>query len=336
MRTIDVPRCRLCAEIGQPLYQGLKDRLFSAPGAWNVLQCPAAACGLLWLNPMPAPEDVHLAYETYYTHGEQGARQGPLQRLLASAKRGYVANRFGYAAGAADRLLGLLPWIYPGRTTELDFSVMWLKSEARGRLLDIGAGSGWLVEHMNQLGWRAEGLDFDPQAVRSARVRGLTMHEGGLTAQRFAAGSFDAVTMSHSIEHVHDPVAWLTEVRQILKPGGRLAIATPNTRGRLHRRFGQHWFPLDPPRHLHLFNRFALASALRKAGFERFRIWTSARDANGAFLGSRAIRASGRHSMMARPGTLDSVQARAVQVAEQVRLRFDQDAGEDLVALAYK
>jgi 2-polyprenyl-3-methyl-5-hydroxy-6-metoxy-1,4-benzoquinol methylase len=335
IRTIAVPRCILCAEPGRVLYQGLRDRLFSAEGVWAIVQCPRAKCGLLWLDPMPAPEDVHRVYESYYTHDGERPRGGLLHRVFAAAKRGYVANHFGYSATPLERLLGLLPWIYPGRRPELDFSVMWLQA-TQGRLLDVGAGSGWLVEHMKSLGWDAEGIDFDERAVEQARRRGLKMRSGGLLEQRLPEASFDAVTMSHSIEHVHDPVAWLAEARRILRPAGRLAIATPNTRSLLHRRFRQHWFPLDPPRHLHLFNRAALESALRTAGFERVKLFTSVRDANGAFLGSRAIRAQGRYDMTAPGSAFMRLWGRAVQLNETERLMIDRDAGEDLVALAVK
>src|SRR5262249_57724808 len=141
---------------------------------------------------------------------------------------------------------------------------------------------GAVVEGLGRSGWSAEGLDFDPRAVQSARQRGLRFHLGGLAEQRFADGAFDAVTMSHSLEHVHEPLAWLAEAHRILRPGGALAIATPNSRSLLHRWFGAHWFSLDPPRHLHLFNRDALSRALRQAGFQRFRLFSSIRDVNGA------------------------------------------------------
>jgi len=254
--------------------------------------------------------------------------------MLGAAKRGYLANRFGYSARVWERAIGALPWIYPGRPAELDFSVMWLEAGCRGRLLDVGAGSGWLVEQMNALGWEAEGLDFDEKAIARARMRGLVMHAGGLPDAGFGRESFDALTMSHSIEHVNDPMRWIAEAYRVLRPGGALVVATPNARSLLHRKYGEGWFALDPPRHLHLFNRPLLHRLLEQAGFSTIRVFTSIRDANGAWLGSRAIRRLGHFDMMGSHGAAAKGVARLFQVWELATMILDPDAGEDLVAIA--
>ncbi len=333
-----VPDCPICGTTGQPLYSGLPDRLFSAPGTWSINRCGSAACGLLWLDPMPVPEDIHKAYESYYTHATMSRGGGLLQELFAAAKRGYLANRYGYHrdASLAVRLLGLLPLIYPGRAAELDLSAMWLEAGSLGRLLDVGAGSGWLVAHMRELGWDAEGIDFDARAIEAATRRGVTVRPGGLPEQRFPDASFDAVTMSHCIEHVHEPLGWLEEARRVLKPDGRLAIATPNNRSLGHRVFGEHWFALDPPRHLHIFNEASLASLLRNAGFGQFRVFTSIRDANGTFVASRAIRRTGRHDMLRPQPAAVRTWGRMMQLCEAIVTLLKPGCGEDVVAIARK
>jgi SAM-dependent methyltransferase len=84
-------------------------------------------------------------------------------------------------------------------------------------------------------------------------------------------GTFDAVTLSHSIEHVHEPDELLAAAFELLRPGGQLFVETPNLDAVAHRHFGRNWISLDPPRHLILFNRRSLRNAVSSAGFNRIR-----------------------------------------------------------------
>jgi 2-polyprenyl-3-methyl-5-hydroxy-6-metoxy-1,4-benzoquinol methylase len=329
--------CPVCSGPGINLYRGLTDRLYSAKGSWLLSRCTRGDCGHVWLNPAPLPADIGEAYADYYTHRLPPIRRGWLQSAFDAAKRGYLANHFSYGGVAVwQRLLGCAVWLYPGRASELNFSVMWLPGRKTGRVLDVGAGSGWLVAHLKSLGWDAEGLDFDPVAVEAARANGLKMHQGDLLEQRFADNSYDAITMSHFIEHIHAPADILAEANRLLKKGGTLAIATPNSASLGHRIFRASWFALDPPRHLHLFNRRSLERVLRSAGFQRFRVFSSIRDANGAFLGSCAIARDGRYDMHKRPTRVQQIAGRIAQIGELAVKGLNRDAGEDLVAIAEK
>lgn len=330
--------CDLCGGPGIVLHSGLTDRQSSAPGVWSIRQCIDPTCGLMWLDPAPLEQELHKMYQSYYTHAGHKSNTGVVARLMETMKIGYLANRFGYREGvsAFARLAGWVPWLYPGRPPELDLSVMWLHASRNGELLDIGAGSGWLVEHMNSLGWDAHGLDPDPVAVRNARVRGLKFHEGSIFEQGFPDATFDAVTLCHSIEHVADPLAVVRECLRIIRPGGRLVMATPNTDSLGHRIFGGSWFPLDSPRHLHLFNQRSMASLIAKADACRFRVFSTYRDANGVFVASRAIQRYGRFDVNAPRSALDMFAGRLAQVAEILAMVIDRRWGEDLVAIVEK
>ena len=327
--------CSLCGTPGNVLHSGLIDRQSSSPGVWSIRRCDDPQCGLMWLDPLPLEQELYKAYESYYTHAGRRSDKGVMARVMGAMKRGYLANCFGYRKGVSPlvRLAGWFPWLYPGRPSELDLSVMWLDASRKGTLLDIGAGSGWLVEHMNSLGWDAQGLDFDPVAVRNARARGLKFHQGSIFNQGFPEATFNAVTLCHSIEHFPDPVAVVRECLRIVRPGGQVVMATPNTDSLGHRIFGGSWFPLDSPRHLHLFNRQSMASMIARAGADQFRIFSTFRDANGVFVASRAIRRYGRFNVNVSRSALIKIAGRVAQMVEILAMVIDPWWGEDLVAI---
>src|SRR5688500_8488320 len=92
MRTRSRPSCLLCGTPGARIYTGLNDRLYNAPGEWSLSKCTNAACELVWLDPMPVPEDLPLAYRTYYTHGDVSSAcsalaPSSLKRYLRAVRR---------------------------------------------------------------------------------------------------------------------------------------------------------------------------------------------------------------------------------------------------------
>jgi SAM-dependent methyltransferase len=161
---------------------------------------------------------------------------------------------------------------------------------AGSRGLDVGCGDGQFVAEANAMGMRASGLELDERVVASARAAGLDVRLADLTdVARDEPGCYDAITMSHLVEHLPDPVAFLRAARRVLRPGGLIWIATPNVGGAGHQQFGRHWRGLEPPGHLVIFGRPSLERALRAAGFggvERLRAtpvswYGQARSANG-------------------------------------------------------
>ena len=98
---------------------------------------------------------------------------------------------------------------------------------ARGRILDLGCGTGGVLQHLQGLG-DAVGLDPAPEAARYCRRRALPMVLGSGLELPFADGSFDAVLALDVIEHVPDDVAMLREARRVLRPGGTLVVTVPS------------------------------------------------------------------------------------------------------------
>ncbi|MGH2947282.1 MAG: class I SAM-dependent methyltransferase [Solirubrobacteraceae bacterium] len=290
-----VPRCPVCgAGERAPLYSGLHDRAFgAAPGEWSLVRCEA--CASAFLDPRPTPETIGLAYRSYYTHVDTAAGPPPAGRIRLGLAHDYRRARWGYEQGDEIRGGSLIARVFRSRGAIVDREIRHLPARPGGRLLDVGCANGAFVARMGELGWCAEGIDPDAEAVAGARAAGLAVTEAMLEAIDDAehAGAYDAITLSHVIEHVHDPAADLERARRLLRPGGMLWIATPNLESLGHRRFGRDWLGLDPPRHLVLFTRGSLDELLRRAGFEPQPAPVSAPQAWMSFSPSAAI-AQGR------------------------------------------
>jgi 2-polyprenyl-3-methyl-5-hydroxy-6-metoxy-1,4-benzoquinol methylase len=341
IRTRPCPHCFVCGTPGEPLYQGLQDRLFGSPGRWNLKKCPNSRCGLLWLDPMPTEQDISKAYLTYYTHKqtEQVGNRFPLLSYLArKAERGYLCLRYGYKTATSffQRFLGLFIFVDPPRRAASDFSAFYLPAKPNGFLLEVGAGSGDMLKRMELLGWRVEGVDFDRQAVRAARCKDLTLRVGTLASQGYADNRFDAIVMSHVIEHVHNPIGLLQECHRVLKYGGWLVVVTPNVSSMLHKKFERNWLSLDPPRHLHLFTRNSLHALADRTRFIELSLSTSIREANWTYLASSNIRQHGFHTWGSRSGGWQRVVGKCFQLIEWLGASFHPDLGEELVLIAEK
>ncbi|MBV8081975.1 MAG: class I SAM-dependent methyltransferase [Candidatus Eremiobacteraeota bacterium] len=103
-------------------------------------------------------------------------------------------------------------------------------SAARGRVLDVGCGTGTAVGMLRARGCDAHGCDVSPEFIGRAAARtgdgfALIGADGALP---YADASFDAVGSCNVLEHVETPSAFLDELNRVLRPGGSLVLATPN------------------------------------------------------------------------------------------------------------
>jgi SAM-dependent methyltransferase len=262
-------RLTACPVCGDPrrelLYEGLTDTVwFVAPGRWTVHRCLGCSCA--FLDPRPDRRTIGLAYSSYYTHSDHA--RPPAGGVKAAIQNGYLNARYGCTFTPASPLGRLVAWLLPKRRRYADRLVRHLHVPREGgRVLDVGCGDGAFLVAMRAGGWSVQGIEPDPAAAGRAAQAGVPVIAAPLEEAELAAESFDAVTLNHVLEHFHDPVQALRICRALLRPGGRLWIATPNLGGRGHAVFGQDWIGLDPPRHLVLFDRSALTRAVESAGF---------------------------------------------------------------------
>lgn len=282
IRTLQRDRCIVCGSGGAPLYANLTDCLFGATGTWGFMRCVSDDCGVLWLSPAPAPDELPLIYANYYTHEEP------------STGRARMVVKWLYR-GVVDALLMMVLVPVDRQRTQS----MFLQRQHPGRLLDVGCGQGTFLARMAKRGWEVTGIDFDAAAIAAARsLHGLNVSVGTLNDLVQAGKTFDVITASHVLEHLHDPDAFFESCRHLLVPGGKLILRTPNIDSIGHRLFGRDWRGLEPPRHLWLFNMQGLAAVARRSGFSRGSYFTTAAGAetilSASFLMARGVSPNNR------------------------------------------
>jgi len=298
--------CPLCGSGARAtVHQGLQDHAFkSAPGTWTLHQCKDCGCG--YLDPRPDAITIGLAYKRYYTH-ESGPGDSAFARLRLRIGDAYLNDRYGTSYPNAFPGGHHVAKLLPRSRGYLDVSYarhLGPPAEDNARLLDVGCGNGAFLQFAAHLGWDAEGIDNDAAAVAVARAAGCNVVLGSLDELPFRKEHYRHVTLSHVIEHVHDPLKLLRQCLELLVPGGRLWLETPNLESLGHDVFGSAWRGLEPPRHLVLFDRRSLTLALVGAGFSgiEFRVHPGIT----AFMWeqSRMITRASRESVQAGPRKL--------------------------------
>jgi len=334
------PKCLICDRKGQVLHAELHDRLHGVPGSFHLLKCED--CGLAWLDPRPADQEIRKCYPSYYTHQNLLTLQhpySPTHRLRSTIRRLVLAHAYGYKhlwkPGPIGKLIGYMLSLIPllRRRAAYSLEALLPHYRANGRLLDVGCGNGEILQLMQWLGWRVEGVEPDPVAAEIARKqRGVHVRVGSLFDASFDSNSFDVITMSHSIEHVPDPVSLLAECRRILTPGGTIGLSTPNLDSLGYRYHHDAWFPLEPPRHLILFTPGSLAQCIRKSGLEVQQVYTVARHVATWFMHSQHIRQTGQCA----PEPTPSWAGRAFSLLEHLLLLVNPWLGEEINLIARK
>ncbi len=127
-----------------------------------------------------------------------------------------------------------------------------------GAILDIGCGTGAFLNIMQKSGWNITGLEPDNAARKKAKELYQLNIENSEKLFSLPAQSFDAITMWHVLEHVHELHNYIEQLKKLLKPDGKLFIAVPNYTSYDAKIYKEFWAAYDVPRHLYHFSPMAM------------------------------------------------------------------------------
>ncbi len=213
-------------------------------------------CGLVYVNPRPVPDSRREFYGHDYF--QKGVFAPPGRQAVEETAWDRQRIRFLSNSGR------------------------------RGRLLDIGCGTGRFLTTAQQDGWEVVGIEYSPYAADVARqATQAEVHAGALVENLFPAGTFDAASLLHVLEHVPHPRQTLRLIHGLLRPQGRLLIEVPDFGCPRARKFREQWINIKPQEHLFYFTQRTLAALLR---LENFRVLTVRR------AGGLGVLAAGKRS----------------------------------------
>jgi 2-polyprenyl-3-methyl-5-hydroxy-6-metoxy-1,4-benzoquinol methylase len=216
------------------------DRALGVSGEFEVRICPN--CGTGKSYPYVAEDDLAALYEGDYPHHTEW-KPNLISRLIFNPAHAIYVKR----------LMSLMPLVATKNHT--------------GRFLDVGCGSGWVSEQLNQRGWRAEGIEPTDAGCSQTRARGVEVHQGTInTLPELEAGAYDGVLFFHALEHVADPRQDLTRAVELMAPGGQLLIGIPNFGCWQRKAFGSDWLMLELPRHRTHFTEEGLRALVESLG----------------------------------------------------------------------
>ncbi|MCZ2223987.1 MAG: class I SAM-dependent methyltransferase [Chitinophagales bacterium] len=137
----------------------------------------------------------------------------------------------------------------------------------KGNLLDIGAGTGAFVNVMQDAGWQVKGLESDETARKIAFQKFNYNFQLANTLYNLEKEQYDAITLWHVLEHVHDLHGYMQKFYELLKPNGKLFIAVPNYTSADAIMYKKYWAAYDVPRHLYHFSPNSIDFLAKKYNF---------------------------------------------------------------------
>jgi 2-polyprenyl-3-methyl-5-hydroxy-6-metoxy-1,4-benzoquinol methylase len=206
----------------QFMFQG-PDRLYGLPGLFTLVRC--RDCGWIRQNPRLTKTELNGYYPVNYV---------PYAKAIDDEAN--LLRRLSRRYGILKRC----------RSVE--------SFAPKGRLLEVGCGTGNFLNEMHRRGWPVVGIEPNKYASHYVRDRfGLDVFTGTLEEFDPQPESFDVICAWDVVEHVPEPAKDILRMRHALKRNGLLVLSMPNLASFDRILFGEAWLGWDLPRHLYLF-----------------------------------------------------------------------------------
>lgn len=230
--------------------------------------CPV--CGSIEINPLLTAKDYSVSKEEFVIWQCSNCTLRFTQDVPDETSIGKYYQSSDYISHSNTKK-GLVNQLYQkvrNYTLNQKASLITGKTVKQGSILDLGAGIGVFLNTMKQKGWEISGIEPDEGARQQAKkLFNIELKDTG-TLDQLTANSFDAITLWHVLEHVHQLHSYVERLKALLKPNGKIFIAVPNYESFDSSVYKLYWAAYDVPRHLYHFTPRAIKVLMEKHGLK--------------------------------------------------------------------
>jgi len=236
--TITYEACPLCGSKDISLSVSTEDYSISKE-SFEIFDC--SSCSFRFTQHIPSPEKIGPYYQSdvYISHSD--TKEGVVNKLYHSAREWML-----------NRKRNLVQSLTKGK-----------------RLLDVGSGTGYFLDHMQRHGYEVQGVEIDGDARKATKKKfGIKVEEPSTFLNGQLPDRVDVITLWHVLEHLHDMDGYMKSIRQQLADDGVVLIAVPNHASYDATYYKKHWAAYDVPRHLWHFTPETVKRLAEKSGFQ--------------------------------------------------------------------
>lgn len=224
-------KCPSCHSSNTELLYNTKDH-FLTQEKFDIYNC--SNCKITFTSPIP--DNISKYYETtdYLSHDtENNGILGKLYNYLRSIN---IRNKYSIVTSYIKQ----------------------------GSILDIGSGTGELLNHFKNNDWITKGVE----PSEKARNYSISKYNLNIVDEsellKLPKSNYDVISMWHVLEHVKDINQRIVNISQLLKKDGVIIIAVPNIDSPDSQHYKEYWAALDVPRHLYHFSKESMKILLEK------------------------------------------------------------------------
>ncbi len=230
--------CPICGEQSHKKHAEGKDHNVTG-NVFTITEC--MNCGFRFTNPRPKEKHIYKYYQSknYISH--------------SSTKKGFI-NKVYHLVRSYQ--------FYKKKKIIQKFSNI-----KKGKILDVGCGTGDFLKHMASSGWEADGVETDKGAKRVAEKKLGKKIEEKLDLVN-EENKYDVISLWHVLEHVYNVEGYLKKLNKLLKRGGVLVVGVPNCASYDAKKYKGNWVAYDLPIHLSHFRKNNIKELAKKSSFK--------------------------------------------------------------------